>query len=254
MLRQVTPDVVRHTTPDQMTEPVESAAAGRSGSPTLRSRVSDDLAYVLPFLAFILITSLASQFPSTYPVFYVIKAIVAAGLLIWLWPLYTRIRWNYWWLGLIAGVIGIFQWVPMQLWLQNFEYFKPSPDAFNPYARIQPDWLCVLWIVVRVLSASLVVPVMEELFWRDYLWRRIIAPNDFKLATVGEWDWQAYVAVSLAFALVHGNWWLTSIVWGFMVGGLLAYTRSLGACIIMHATTNALLAAYVLYYQNWAFW
>jgi len=92
------------------------------------------------------------------------------------------------------------------------------------------------------------------LFWRDFLWRQILAPNDFKLAAVGEWSLSALLIVSVAFATVHGNWWLTAIVWAMMVGGLLAYTKSLGACIIAHATTNLLLAVYVLVSQDWAFW
>jgi hypothetical protein len=80
---------------------------------------------------------------------------------------------------------------------------------------------------------------MEELFWRDYLWRFTIAPNNFKLAAVGEWDRTAFLAVGGAFALVHGHWWLTSIGWAMMVGALLAYTRSLGACIISHASPTS---------------
>ena len=39
-----------------------------------------------------------------------------------------------------------------------------------------------------------------------------------------------------------------------MIGGLLAYTRSIGACIIAHATTNLLLALYVLKTKQWFFW
>jgi hypothetical protein len=31
------------------------------------------------------------------------------------------------------------------------------------------------------------VPFMEELFWRDYLWRVTSAPNDFRLMGIGEW-------------------------------------------------------------------
>jgi CAAX prenyl protease-like protein len=95
---------------------------------------------------------------------------------------------------------------------------------------------------------------MEELFWRDFLWRTIISPNDFKLATVGERDATAIVVVCLAFSFVHGNWWLTSIVWAAMVAWLLVYTKSLGACIVAHAVTNLLLAGYVLYSRDWAFW
>src|SRR5687767_6250977 len=144
----------------------------------------------------------------------------------------------------------------MQLWLQRFEFFAPPApeDVFDPTKAFGSAGMMWSFVAVRIIGAVLVVPVMEELFWRDYLWRQIIAPNDFKLARVGEWDWKALVGVSLLFAVVHGNWWLTSIVWALMIGGLLVYTKSLGACIIAHAVTNLLLAVYVLRYKDWAFW
>lgn len=222
----------------------------------LRARISDDWAYMLPMFAFLAVTGLVTQTSPYYPIGYAAKVVAVGCLLIWLWPFYTRISFRYWWLGLILGVVGIFQWVLMQRWLQNFAFFAPPPSEqlYNPFDRIGSSWLALAFVIVRVVGATVVVPVMEELFWRDYLWRRIIAPNDFKLARIGEWEWPAYLGVSVAFAIVHGNWWLTSIAWGLMIGGLLAYTRSLGACIVMHATTNALLAAYVLWFKDWAFW
>jgi CAAX prenyl protease-like protein len=195
--------------------------------------------------------------PAAYPISYLAKTIVVATMLILFRHHYTRIRWNHWWLGVIVGVVGIFQWVPMQLWLQNhFAFFHPpAPDAiFNPYRDIVSPPMQTAFIAVRILGAVLLVPVMEELFWRDFLWRQILAPNDFKLAQVGEWGWAPFLIVSGAFALVHGNWWLTSIVWALMVGGLLVYTKSLGACIIAHAITNLLLAVYVLRTHDWTFW
>jgi CAAX prenyl protease-like protein len=219
--------------------------------------IRDDLAYLLPMATFLVFTQLSSWWPKYYPALYTAKTVVVAGMLVVLWRHYTKIRWNYWWLGLIFGVIGIFQWVPMQLWLQqHFEFFRPSdPDkVFNPLRDIASPQLRWAFIGVRLAGAVLVVPVMEELFWRDFLWRQVIAPNDFKLAEVGEWDWKAFLAVSALFAVVHGNWWLTSIVWAMLAGLLLVMTRSLGACIVMHATTNLLLGAYVLRWQDWAFW
>jgi CAAX prenyl protease-like protein len=155
----------------------------------------------------------------------------------------------------IVGVVGIFQWVGMQLFLQkHFELFKPAEDAFNPdkfFVSATAKWA---FVAVRFFGAVIVVPIMEELFWRDYCWRTIIAPNDFKLARVGEWDPKAFVIVPLIFALVHGNWWATSIVWALMIGALLVYTKSLGACIIAHAVTNLLLGVYVMYTKQWYFW
>lgn len=94
---------------------------------------------------------------------------------------------------------------------------------------------------------------MEEYFWRDFLWRMVIAPNDFKLAKIGEWDWKAFAIVTLAFASVHIQW-MTAIVWGAMIAALLVRTKSLGPCIIAHAVTNLLLGIYVLCTHDWAFW
>jgi CAAX prenyl protease-like protein len=218
-------------------------------------RISDDLAYILPMATFLVFTWVGGTWKSLYPVSYVAKAVIVAVMLVVLWPHYTKIRWNYWWLGVIVGVIGIFQWIGMQLWLQNrFDFFEPSPDVFNPFDTFANPTVLWSFIIIRIASATLVVPVMEELFWRDYLWRQILAPNDFKLAKVGEFNWVPILIVSGAFALVHGNWWLTSIVWGMMIAALLVYTKSIGACIIAHEVTNLLLALYVLRTRDWAFW
>jgi CAAX prenyl protease-like protein len=220
-----------------------------------RASLRDDLAYVLPMAVFLLLTQVGVWWRSLYPVTYVVKTILVAVLLIGLRRYYTRIRWSYWWLGAAVGVIGIFQWVGMQRWLQgHIPFFAPSGDVFDPTRSFSSTVTMWSFIVLRLAGATLLVPFMEELFWRDYLWRQVLAPNDFKLAAVGEWGWAPFLIVSGVFAVVHGNWWLTSIVWAMMIGGLLAWTRSLGACIVAHAVTNLLLGLYVLRWHDWAFW
>ena len=59
--------------------------------------------------------------------------------------------------------------------------------------------------------------------------------------------------MAVVFSFVHIQW-MTAIIWGVMIGGLLAITRSLGACIIMHGITNFLLGVYVLKFKAWYFW
>ena len=265
-----------------MSAPTETPTEADAKPPSSPAWLRDDLAYILPMAAFMVFLLIGAQFERFYPHTYVARVIVTAILLIVCWRHYTKISWRYWWLGVIVGVIGIVQWVPMQLWLQkNVAFFAPPhtcavhenvsqkgpgqcpicnaqlvPDVFNPFAPGEFPSPAVAWafVVVRIIGAVLVVPVMEELFWRDFLWRQLIAPNDFKLARVGEFDWTAFLVVPIVFALVHGNWWLTSIIWALMIGGLLVYTKSLGACIIAHAVTNLLLAGYVLKWKDWAFW
>jgi hypothetical protein len=266
-----------------MTEVENTANDDKSPVPArTTSWLRDDVAYVMPMFAFLVFTWAATKWKALYPHLFVAKYVAAAVLLVIGWKHYTKIRWNHWWLGVIIGAIGLFQWVPMQLWLQkHFTAFAPTyvcpthhevtqkgpgecrickaqlvPDVFDPlrpgvFPSMTIAWA---WIAVRVMGAVLVVPVMEEFFWRDFLWRQIIAPNDFKLARVGEFEWPAFLIVPIVFAAVHGNWWLTSIVWALMIGGLLVYTKSLGACIVAHATTNLLLAGYVLKWKDWAFW
>lgn len=242
-----------------MPEPEANLVTEPKSAPARAPR--DDLAYIAPMAAFLGLTWLGANdtvkrfVPHAYVVSYAVKTVVVAMLLAVLWRQFTKVRWNYAWLGAFVGVVGIFQWVPMQLWLQqHVEFFKPSGDAFVPTKEFATPAALYAFIALRLVGAVMVVPAMEELFWRDFLWRQILAPNDFKLARIGEWSWAPFLGVSVAFAFVHGNWWLTSIVWALMIGGLLIYTKSLGACIVAHAVTNLLLGVYVLYTRDWGFW
>ena len=215
----------------------------------------DDIAYIGPMAAFLLITWVGGQWPRLYPASYVAKTIAAGALLFAFRHRYTKIRWNYAWLGVIVGVIGLVQWVGMEKMLLHFwpNYPRASVEPFVPPEFFKSSQLMWAFIAVRWLGPTIVVPFMEELFWRDYLWRSILAPNDFKLAEIGERDWKPFLFVSLAFAAVHVQW-MTAIVWGVMIAALLIHTRSLGACIIAHGVTNFLLGGYVLYTKDWYFW
>jgi CAAX prenyl protease-like protein len=239
--------------------PQSQQKAAESAPASKRPFIRDDVAYILPMLVFLACVQGGATWKNLYPHFYVARAFIVPVLLAICWRSFTRIRWNHLWLGAVLGVVGLVQWIGMQLLIQKLyiggKYpFAPDPDAFNPLKSFSSPGIAWTWIVIRIASAALVVPVMEELFWRDFLWRTIIAPADFKLAKVGEKNWLAFFVVCAAFATVHGNWWPTAIVWGMMVGALLLYTKSIGACIVMHGVTNFLLAMYVLWTHDWSFW
>lgn len=216
----------------------------------------DEVAYLAPMATFLLIMAAGNSWKELYPWAYIARAAAAGFLLIAFRRYYTRISWNYWWLGIIGGILGIVQWIGMDTLLQRAIpslFALDHAAAFNPFEYFASPAAAWSWTAIRIVGACLVVPFMEELFWRDYLWRRLDAPNDFKLSTVGEKNWMVVLAVSAAFALVHVQI-PTAFVWGLMVAALLIYTRSLGACIIMHGVTNLLLAGYVLWTKEWAWW
>lgn len=218
------------------------------------------MAYILPMVAFLVLTQLGAWYKDYYVHCYIARAALVPVLLVWLWRQYTPIRWHYWWLGIVVGVVGIVQWIGVEslLWHLWPSYpLRPAEgDAFNPLAYFadSPAWMLWGFIAIRWATATITVPIMEELFWRDYLWRMLIAPADHKLAEVGEYHALPLLVIPLIFAFVHPGWAATSIVWALMIGGLLAVTRSLGACIIAHGVTNLLLGAYVLWTQQWYWW
>jgi hypothetical protein len=217
-------------------------------------RFADDLAYLLPMGIFLVFTEIGNWWPSAMPALYVGKTALAAGLLIGFRGRYAKIRWNYAWLGVIVGIVGVVQWVGMEkailaVW-PHYPHAAAAP--FDP-KQIGSPALRDIFVAVRFAGPVLVVPFMEELFWRDYLWRSLAAPNNFRLAQVGEWDVSAFAVVTILFASVHVQW-VTALVWGALVAWLLVRTKSLGACIVAHAVTNLLLGIYVMATGDLSFW
>ncbi len=219
-------------------------------------RQHGEMPYILPMACFLILTWLGGQGTALMVGSHMAKTIIAGVLIAYYWKRYTPIRWSWAWLGVVVGVLGVVQWVGMELAILRYfpNYPRPSAEIVNPFKQFGHN-PTLLWslILFRWADAVLVVPFMEELFWRDYLWRTVLAPSDFRLAGIGEWAWAPFLAVAALFASVHIQW-LTAFGWGMMIAGLLVYTRSIGACIIAHAVTNLLLYIYVFYaahhYQN----
>ena len=222
--------------------------------------------YLLPMAVFLLFVQLGVMWKPLYVASYVARALLVGGLLIWIWPRVKHdVEWTHLGLGALVGVVGVVQWIGMDKLLlaggkwTGWTSFADPADGYNVATQIGPAWAAWGFIAVRLASASIVVPIMEELFWRDWLWRTIAAPNDFRLAQVGEYDRAAFWLVPLAFAAVHPQW-LLAVVWGLLIAWLLVKTKSLGACIVAHAVTNFLLGLYVLvaWYgfgvNEWYFW
>jgi CAAX prenyl protease-like protein len=135
----------------------------------------------------------------------------------------------------------------------NYWKIPAATGEFNPYEKFATPLTMWSFIILRWAGAALVVPVMEELFWRDYLWRTVAAPNDFKLAEIGERDWSAFIAVAVFCTLVHPQS-ITALIWSAMMGLFLMWKRSLGACIIAHGVTNFLLGLFVQMTGKWYYW
>jgi CAAX prenyl protease-like protein len=125
------------------------------------------------------------------------------------------------------------------------------PLGFNP-ALLSDRPLQITMTIFRIAGAVLVVPVMEELFWRSFLIRYIIDKN-FDTVQLGTFTWGSFLITVILFGLEH-NYMYAGIMAGGIYNLLLYRTRSLAQCILAHAVTNLALAVYVVTTGKWQFW
>jgi CAAX prenyl protease-like protein len=220
------------------------------------------LPYLIPFMAFV-----GLMMPATFgeswktlwwdyhPLVYLAKTLAAAILLIVFWHHYTPIRWSKLKLGFLVGLFGTVLWIGVEYATQWIGlHGPPDPaDVFNPDIRLPDFWQRMGYLVIRVAGPTLVVPIMEELFFRDFLMRAMVRGARFQDVAVGTFTWFSLIGTSILFGINHGAMWPAGIAYGLLMGVLLIRTRSLGACIVAHGTTNFTLYLYVIYTGDWQF-
>jgi len=209
--------------------------------------------YVAPFAAFIALRWL--PFPPEWlaPIRFILVAAVLALLSRGVMP--RRPRWILGSLLLGAAVLAI--WIgPDVLWGPAY---RDSWLFHNGVTGIARSTLPVrlrsnaLFIIVRVIESAILVPILEELFWRGWLMRWTIRP-DFESVPLGQYTPFSFWAVAVLFASEHGPYWEVGLAAGVAYNWWMVRTRNLADCMLAHAVTNALLAGYVLLFGQWQYW
>jgi CAAX prenyl protease-like protein len=218
----------------------------------VRRAEPSSIEYWIPMVAFAVLTVGESYLsPEWFPAAYIIKAIVVtACLLIWRAPL-GDIRFD---LRVVPPsiVIGLVVFV---LWIA-VDKLVPYPHlglrtAFDPTSLQGSGWWPA-FLGVRLYGLVLMVPVMEEIFWRSFLVRFLTQP-DFRKLPVGTFSASALWIMVAASALSHPEW-LVAVIASLAYGLWIRRTRSLFGAIVAHATTNGALGAYVLATGEWQYW
>ncbi len=225
---------------------------------------SPAVARVAPFVVFLLLTGAQGQFgeASRYW-FYLGKTVVGIWLIWEMFPVVTEIRWAFSWEAVVVG-IGVFAlWVGISgdwttqntLWVK-VGLSKPPTTAdlpWNPLAQFANNSaLAWLFIITRILGSTLVVPPLEEAFYRSFLYRYIARP-DFTAVPLGRFFPLPFVATALVFGVSH-NEWIAGILCGAAYQWLVIRKNRLGDAMTAHAITNCLLGLWVVWRGAWNFW
>jgi len=154
-----------------------------------------------------------------------------------------------------AGFAIFLLWVaPDQLW--NFRHHWLFQSALTGAAVSSiPTQLRhnVVFLVLRTGGSALLVPIIEELFWRAWLMRWVISPN-IETVPLGTYDRLAFWVTAALFAAEHGPYWEVGLVAGIAYNWWMVRTRSLGDCILAHGVTNLALGLFVIWSGQWQYW
>jgi CAAX prenyl protease-like protein len=217
------------------------------------------LAFTLPLAVFISLLTLAAAlrnggggFWLASPEYWIYPAqtIICGGILIWFWRAYQ--------FRAPAGIpftlaIGL---VVFGLWIapQEFLGFAPRRAGFDPETFAGQPVLYWLSVLFRFLRLVVVVPLVEEIFWRGFLLRYLI-DEKFSRVPVGSFSWLSFSIVTLGFGLAHSSAdWIAALITGGLYNFVAYRTRSLASCVLAHAVTNFCLGLWIMTTRQWGFW
>jgi exosortase E/protease (VPEID-CTERM system) len=222
--------------------------ARSSALPAPASSPSAVTVYLAPFLT-ILTTSLISRacsagFEWLYPL-----RVVGVVLVLWFFRReYARLHWTASWqaMALGAAAFGIWiAWHPASL---------PSDRGIGlevDLASLPTGWAAA-WLSFRVIGSVVLAPFSEELAFRGYLTRRLVAA-DFERVPPLQFSWGPFLISSALFGALHEVWLAGTLVG--MLYALALYRRGeILDAVLAHVTTNALLTAYVFATGSWSLW
>lgn len=152
-------------------------------------------------------------------------------------------------LGIVTGAVAFGLWIFLEQWISADATVSESTAKLLNGSAPWSQW----WLASRIIGSCLAVPIVEELAFRGYLLRRVQAFR-FEDVPFANASWIGVVISSLAFGVLHGERWLAGVLVGLIYGITVRQTGRLSAGILAHATTNALLTAYVFLTGDFSRW
>jgi exosortase E/protease (VPEID-CTERM system) len=204
-------------------------------------------AYLMPFVAILAAGLMAGAASAGFEWLYPVRIVAAAVALWYFRNTYRQLDWRVGWSALAAGAAVFLLWIGLDRLLG-----MPSSGIPPPLAQAAPSARSA-WILLRIIGAVVTVPIAEELAFRGFLLRRLVSA-DFESVAFRTFQWLPFVISSVVFGALHGERWLAGTLAGMVYALVLCRKGRMGEAVIAHASTNALLAAWVLSTGQWQLW
>ncbi|MGP0068381.1 MAG: exosortase E/protease, VPEID-CTERM system [Isosphaeraceae bacterium] len=208
-------------------------------------RHNPEAVYLTPLIAIVAAGMVGAAFSSGGFDRYYPTRLAAVAVPLWIYRRqYAGMRWVCSWEAVAIGVLVF------ALWIVRWPGGLLGPTSDQDFKPIAAIGLGNIWLAARAIGSVVTVPLAEELAFRGFLARRLMA-SDFDTVAPGRLTWASIAVSSLAFGVLHDRW-LEGTAAGMLYA--LAYRRrgSIGDAVVAHATTNALLSAGALISGDWS--
>jgi uncharacterized protein len=209
-------------------------------------------ARVAPFVIFLVLTTCQGMFGEAGRYwFYMAKTLAGMWLVLEMRPFVPEMRWAFGWEAVLAGV-GVFAlWVGLDGLYPRLADPGKGAEPFTQFGA--GSALAWVYIVFHIAGMTVVVPPLEEVFYRSFLYRYLVK-IDFLAMPLGQFHALSFVVTSCVFGLIHPDRWLAGILCGLIYQWLVIRKKRLGDAITAHAITNFLLGVWIVWKGDWSFW
>ncbi len=183
----------------------------------------------------------------------VLRPFLVAGLLALLWGHYhelhggLRIAPRHAGLAVATGFVVFAAWIAFDHGWAVVGGEKPGFVPLGNDGRID-----LTLAFLRLAGFALVVPLMEELFWRSFMLRWLSA-QEFTQVDPAKVGTLAFLLSTALFASEHALWF-AGLIAGAAYNLCYMRSRNLWASVLSHAVTNTTLGAFILVTGQWRLW
>jgi CAAX prenyl protease-like protein len=204
--------------------------------------------FLLPFMIVQIAAMISSAGSGGFEWLYPLRFFAGAAALFYFRAEYLRLNWRVSWFSPLVGALVFAVWIAV-------DRLRGGGDdsAFREGLIGMPITTRYLWIGIRIAAATITVPIAEELAFRGYGLRRLVSV-DFESVAFQRVTLFSIFASSLIFGAMHGKQWLEGALAGAVYASVLLWRGRMGDAVVAHATTNTLLAFWVITRGAWHLW
>lgn len=220
------------------------------------SERANTVRYVAPYVLFLILLALAPLVPLPPLGDAVLRVVLLAIVCAVCWPREIPIAPKNPWSSVGLGLAVFLLWISPDVLIHGYRSLPlfSNPIVGRVHSSLSLDALSNPSVLGwRTARAVLIVPIVEELFWRGWLMRWLIDKR-FRDVELGAYAPLAFWSTAILFAAEHGPYWDVGLLTGVLYNWWIIRTKSIADCILAHAVTNAALSWYIIAAKQWQYW